>query len=174
MDKIRKRLSEIDRLIVLHPEKLRPSTKISPHFSLREVVCKDTSQSFLGNLPPSIQLTKITNFTETLFFLETLRLFIGKPLSLSSVYRSVEYNKSIGGVSRSAHVLFKAADVHNPVQHRFTGREYDNFYAQCEKVADHLEKVHGCFIRLGKYSRAEDDFVHVDCDRSKFSKRWGK
>ena len=43
--------------------------------------------------------------------LQLLRNYIGKPIKINSGYRSPEHNKRIGGVSKSQHLLGKAADI---------------------------------------------------------------
>lgn len=50
------------------------------------------------------------NIVPTLRILDDLRDHFGKPLELSSTYRSPSYNKAIDGASKSQHVEFKAVD----------------------------------------------------------------
>lgn len=148
---------------------LTRKTKVSEHFNLGELACEDPilkGKPFISRLP---EMHLFLNFSDTLIYLEELRLYIDKPLTLNSVFRDKVYNKRIGGVSKSAHVSFHAADIDNPYNNY---ADYSRFYDKCEKVAEHCEKVHGLFIRLGKYKNY--GFVHVDTDRSKFAKRWEK
>ena len=44
--------------------------------------------------------------------LQPLRDFLGKPVVISSGYRSEEVNKAVGGVKRSQHLKGEAADIH--------------------------------------------------------------
>ena len=44
--------------------------------------------------------------------LQPLRDYLGKPVVISSGYRSEEVNKAVGGVKRSQHLRGKAADIH--------------------------------------------------------------
>ena len=44
--------------------------------------------------------------------LQPLRDFLGKPVVISSGYRSEEVNKAVGGVKRSQHLSGEAADIH--------------------------------------------------------------
>ena len=46
--------------------------------------------------------------------LEEFRKRIGHPVRLASVYRSPEYNKSVGGKPDSQHLQFRAADLQVP------------------------------------------------------------
>jgi uncharacterized protein YcbK (DUF882 family) len=43
--------------------------------------------------------------------LQTLRNYIGKPIKINSAWRNQEYNKSIGGVKDSQHIMGRAADI---------------------------------------------------------------
>ena len=47
--------------------------------------------------------------------LQKLRDFIGKPLTVTSGYRTPERNKTIGGSSKSKHMEGIAADIYGPV-----------------------------------------------------------
>ena len=44
--------------------------------------------------------------------LQPLRDYLGKPVVISSGYRSEEVNKAVGGVKRSQHLMGEAADIH--------------------------------------------------------------
>ena len=46
--------------------------------------------------------------------LDPLRLAVGKPLVVTSGYRSPEINRLIGGSPTSDHVKGRAADIHQP------------------------------------------------------------
>jgi len=138
--------------------------KVSRHFRINELKCKQSGLTLDEALPPRHMFT---NIYPTIFFMETLRFIIKKPLKLNSVYRTPEYNKAIGGVSKSAHVTFRAVDIAKP-----NNINYEWFYKQCDELAIHLEQIHGLYFRLGKYSHR--NFVHIDCERSNFRKRWGK
>lgn len=72
--------------------------KISPHFKLSEMACKDGSD-------------KVLYSTELMEKLEELRAYDGFTVSINSGYRTPAYNKKIGGASRSQHVLGNAADI---------------------------------------------------------------
>jgi len=67
------------------------------HFKLVEFACP---------------LTKaIVVSAELLEKLDELRERIGRPLTISSGYRSPEYNRRVGGAERSQHLLGRAADI---------------------------------------------------------------
>ena len=72
--------------------------KISPHFKLSEMACKDGSD-------------KVLYSTELMEKLEELRAYGDFTVSINSGYRTPAYNKKIGGASRSQHTLGTAADI---------------------------------------------------------------
>jgi uncharacterized protein YcbK (DUF882 family) len=50
------------------------------------------------------------NIVPTIRVLDDLRAHFGKPLTISSTYRALPYNRAIGSPDGSLHVQFKAAD----------------------------------------------------------------
>lgn len=76
--------------------------KLSDNFSLSEFRCND------GTDVPDEYMDNVRKLAENL---QILREIIGKPIIVISGYRSPEYNKKIGGVKRSQHMLAKAADI---------------------------------------------------------------
>ena len=72
----------------------------------------------------------------------------GKPINISSGFRCMEHNASIGGSLLSAHVFGLALDCDiNP-------DEVDDLDALIENVAAHL--------RRGTY-KTNKSFIHIDC-----------
>ena len=76
------------------PENLR----LSKNFILSEFACKDGSK-------------EITIDYELIEKLQQFRDALGKPISVTSGYRTVTYNKKKGGISTSHHLTGKAADI---------------------------------------------------------------
>lgn len=72
--------------------------KISPSFKLGEMACKDGSDTVLVS-------------QELMQMLEQLRSYVGGTITISSGYRTVAYNKKIGGASASQHTKGTAADI---------------------------------------------------------------
>ena len=72
--------------------------KISEHFKLKEMACKDGSD-------------KVLYSTELMTLLERLRTYGGFTITINSGYRTPAYNKKIGGASRSQHTKGTAADI---------------------------------------------------------------
>lgn len=72
--------------------------KIGQHFKVREFACKDGSQVvFIDNYLVSI--------------LDILRSKIGKPVIITSGYRTPEWNAKCGGAKYSYHMRGMAADI---------------------------------------------------------------
>ncbi len=76
--------------------------RLTKNFSLSEFDCKDGSEM------PSELLPNVLELAENL---QVLRDFVGVPISLNSAYRTLEYNRKIGGATNSQHLLGKAADI---------------------------------------------------------------
>ena len=74
------------------------STKLSEHFTVREFACSDGSDEI--RIDPN--LVKC---------LEKIRAHFGKPVRITSGYRSHAYNAKVGGVKNSYHMKGMAADI---------------------------------------------------------------
>lgn len=82
--------------------------KLSPNFDLSEFITSQTAaRRNIDNAPPPDVIDRLK---ATAAKLELVRAFLGKPLLISSGYRSPALNKAIGGAANSAHVLGYAAD----------------------------------------------------------------
>jgi uncharacterized protein YcbK (DUF882 family) len=76
--------------------------RITENFSLSEFDCKDGSEL------PTALLPNVLDLADNL---QILRDYLGVPISINSAYRSLEYNRKIGGATNSQHLLAKAADI---------------------------------------------------------------
>jgi uncharacterized protein YcbK (DUF882 family) len=76
------------------PENMR----LSKNFVLSEFACKDGSKQIMVDY-------------ELVEKLQKLRDVLGKPIVITSGYRTVAYNKKCGGISTSHHLTGKAADI---------------------------------------------------------------
>lgn len=75
--------------------------KLTPHFDLAELACKDGScvpDRFIGNA------------TRLCGELEVLRVELGRPVVITSGYRSPEWNAA-RGAEKSQHLTASAADI---------------------------------------------------------------
>lgn len=82
----------------VYKSKVGKDFKISDHFTLSEMACKDGTD-------------KVLYSTDLLKKLEQLRAYGGFTIAINSGYRSPAYNKKIGGASKSQHTLGTAADI---------------------------------------------------------------
>lgn len=80
--------------------------RLSSNFTMAELSATDTG---LANNPTADVLPNLIKLTETI--LQPLRDMLGKPVNVSSGYRSPEVNKRVGGEALSAHLTGRAADI---------------------------------------------------------------
>lgn len=78
--------------------KVLEDIQLSRNFKLSEFVCNDGSNE-----------VKVDG--ELVERLQQLRNNLGKPIYITSAYRNESYNKKVGGVSNSQHLLGKAVDI---------------------------------------------------------------
>ena len=76
--------------------------QITKNFNIKEFDCKCGC-----DMPDEVKHNIVKLATQ----LQTLRDFIGEPITINSSYRCEEHNKRVGGVSNSQHLLGKAADI---------------------------------------------------------------
>lgn len=76
--------------------------RITENFRLSEFDCKDGSEL------PTALLPNVLDLADNL---QVLRDYLGVPISINSAYRSLDYNREIGGATNSQHLLAKAADI---------------------------------------------------------------
>lgn len=82
---------------------------LTPHFTLAEMTVSQTAaRKGLSNEPTERALE---NLIKTAYVMEDVRALLGgKPISISSGYRSIAVNKAVGGSNTSAHVDGLACD----------------------------------------------------------------
>ena len=76
--------------------------KLTNNFNLSEFKCHDGT-----DVPEQL----LQNVMELAKNLQVLRNHFGKPIHINSAYRTVDYNKKIGGATKSQHLIGKAADI---------------------------------------------------------------
>jgi len=113
-----------------------------PSFSPREIACKGTGKLVIDD--------------EALDKLQKLRDALGKPLVLTSAYRSPSHNKNVGGAKNSRHMQGDAFDV------MMTNHDPYAFESAARNVG---------FSGFGFYQKS--GFMHIDTgpERS-WGKRW--
>ena len=83
--------------------------QISEHFTLEELTASQAAvRNGLDNKP---DLEAAKNLRWLAGTLEEVRKLVGKPVHVSSAYRSPAVNKAVGGSSKSAHMRGLAADI---------------------------------------------------------------
>ena len=86
--------------------------KLTEHFDLSEfVISQEAARRGIDNTPPDEALE---NLYILAMALEEIRARLGKPIVISSGYRSPALNAAVGGAANSAHVLGYAADLTCP------------------------------------------------------------
>ena len=85
---------------------------LSEHFTLEELTASQAAARNGLENKPDLEATK--NLRWLAGTLEEVRKLVGKPVHVSSGYRSPAVNKAVGGSSKSAHMRGLAADITVP------------------------------------------------------------
>lgn len=81
------------------------------YFTIGELTESATARRYnIKNIPGVMELNNLTSLVEHL--LDPLRELLGKPINVSSGYRSKKLNDIVKGSKTSAHVKGLAADIH--------------------------------------------------------------
>ena len=79
------------------------------NFTISELIKSDTAEKNGVNNTPDIN--SLDNLLELIFYvLQPLREKLGKPMVITSGFRSVKVNELVGGVDNSQHLYGQAAD----------------------------------------------------------------
>jgi zinc D-Ala-D-Ala carboxypeptidase len=101
-----------DDKTAMAPAPRASAVQLSPHFTLAELTASQTAaRKGLDNTPsPKVQgnLVRLANS------LEAIREAAGKPVRISSGFRSEQVNKAVGGAPTSKHIEGLAADINIP------------------------------------------------------------
>ena len=120
--------------------------QLSPSFRVREFACKDSDVVLLDE--------------ELVVLLQCIREHFGKPVHITSGYRTAAHNAAVGGSKSSQHLLGRAADI------QVQG-------VSVEDVAAYAESLMPAWGGVGRYpvkaGRAKG-WVHVDTRPNK--SRW--
>jgi len=89
---------------------------ISEHITFEEAIkSQEAARKGINNLPPDNVIPKMELVANKCF--EPMRKYYGKPLIVSSFYRSPELNASIGGSPTSQHCKGEAIDIDTGDRH---------------------------------------------------------
>ncbi len=133
--------------------------QLSEHFTYAELTRSTTAvRKGLSNSPIKEHAANLVQLCNEV--LEPLRKLYGRPIRISSGYRSVALNKAVGGSLASHHCLGMAADIDQ-------GSAAENM-----KIFN-LLKAYGTFTQLiYEFGNLEDgpDWVHVSYDKDDLSR----
>ena len=85
------------------------------YFSIAEFLRSDTAEKYqVSNIPADEELLAVLTNINALVnnVLDPLRAMIGRPIIITSGYRSQRVNELVGGSKTSQHLSGKAADIH--------------------------------------------------------------
>jgi hypothetical protein len=100
--------------------------RLSEHFMLSEFTASQTASRLgIDNTPPAPIIDALRKTAELLE--KCRRTLGGKPIHISSGYRSPRLNREVGGADNSAHLYGQAAD--------FTCPEFGDPRAVCEAIS---------------------------------------
>ena len=123
------------------------SRKLSPSFTVRELRCRDGTDTIMID-------------ESLVVLLQCIREHFGKPITITSGYRTAAHNAKVGGSKSSQHLLGRAADI------QVAGVSPD-------AVAAYAESLMPTWGGVGRYpvkaGRAKG-WVHVDTRANK--SRW--
>ena len=127
--------------------------RLTEHFDLVELTRSATATRLgLMNVPPQTAVGNLRNLCQKV--LEPLRQHLGKPIIVTSGYRSKELNKAVGGVENSQHLVGEAADLR--IESEKQGREWMAW------IMDNCE-----FDQLILERNTKATWLHVSCKRNR-------
>ncbi len=121
--------------------------RLSEHFEVREFACRD------GSDPVFVD-------TRLVQVLQSIRDHFGKPVVITSAYRTAAHNKAVGGAAYSQHCYGRAADI------RVTGVTVERLAAYAETLLPDTGGIGRYPVRSGRPT----GWVHVDTRAEKA--RW--
>ena len=121
--------------------------RLAPDFKVRELRCRDGSDTVMVD--------------ETLtVVLQCIREHFGKPVTITSGYRTAVHNAAVGGAKSSQHLLGRAADI------RVEGVSVEDVAAYAESLMPDWGGVGRYPVKAGRAT----GWVHVDTRAEKA--RW--
>lgn len=121
--------------------------RLAPDFKVRELRCRDGSDTVMVD--------------ETLtVVLQCIREHFGKPVTITSGYRTPAHNAVVGGAKSSQHLLGRAADIRVP------GVSVEDVAAYAESLMPDWGGVGRYPVKAGRAT----GWVHVDTRANK--SRW--
>lgn len=132
--------------------------KITEHFTLEELTKSATAKRLgINNSPTPEALKKLESLC--VLILEPIREKYGKPIVVTSGYRSVNLNIRVGGVNTSQHIYGEAADIRSLSDSKEDNKE---LFILIHKMISAGEIVVGQLINENDY-----DWIHISLPTKK-------
>ena len=123
------------------------SRRLAPDFQVRELRCRDGTDTVMVDEVLAVVL-------------QCIREHFGKPVTITSGYRTVAHNTAVGGAKSSQHLLGRAADI------RVQGVSVEDVAAYAESLMPDWGGVGRYPVKAGRAA----GWVHVDTRADKA--RW--
>ena len=121
--------------------------RLAPDFKVRELRCRDGSDTVMVDEALTVVL-------------QCIREHFGKPVTITSGYRTAAHNAAVGGAKSSQHLLGRAADI------RVQGVSVEDVAAYAESLMPDWGGVGRYPVKAGRAA----GWVHVDTRADKA--RW--
>lgn len=125
----------------------------SEFFTLSELTKSSTASKYHIDNSPSADIVRNLQYGVDMV-LDPLRRLHGKPIIITSGYRSLELNKKVGGVANSWHTQGNAADIHV------------SSLEEATKIFSNLQKIPSVDTALFEHSQ-NGQWLHVQWNMSK-------
>ena len=121
--------------------------RLAPDFKVRELRCRDGSDT--------VRVDEVLTVV-----LQCIREHFGKPVTITSGYRTAAHNAAVGGAKSSQHLLGRAADI------RVEGVSVEDVAAYAESLMPDWGGVGRYPVKAGRAT----GWVHIDTRPNK--SRW--